>query len=215
MDGGYYAGQCVFGVPKTQILELPFEAHAEKTVVLDQRILQARTLWDSGWGRGRFPSFEVYLMTIPQIPTLPFDGRFVVPILVDISMRLPDACRLLGIEFGGEESVFTIPPSRAPDAEAYWMWVNLSPGNRGCAPYRVVQIHSTFERALIAYEGIALVAQYPQLLCADTTLCLAGSRLCSYPTYCACLLMVEGQPTLGVTEYCAEGITQETPLRWG
>jgi len=193
-------------VEKTRIVQ--------KTTVLDVRSAQARALWDHGWGRGRFSKFEAYLSTIPVLTRGPRDRRFSTPVLVDTSMKLTDACRLVGISFGGDESIFTIPPSRTPDAEVYWVWVCSRPTNAGMAPFHAVQLHNTFERTLIAYEGVAYLIQYPDALVGGVKLCLAGSRLCSFPAYCACLLEAEGQPTLGVTEYCRADPEQETLLRW-
>lgn len=202
-------------VRKTQVLEVVHPAsQPELTRVSDVRGAQARVLWDNGWGRGRFPSFELYLQTIPAIPHAPVDARFCRPVLVDTSMHLTDACRVLGLEFGGDECVFSFPPSRAPDAEVYWMWVIAKSANLGETPYHVVQSCWTTERGVNAIEGVALFAQYPHMLGEGRTVCLAGSRLCSFPAYCAALLMAEGQPTLGVVEYCVASPDRETLLRW-
>ena len=188
---------------------------AEQTRILDVRAAQARVLWNHGWGRGRYTTFEGYLSTIPQISRPPWDSRFSTPVLVDTATRLCDACRLTGISFGGDESIFTIPPSRAPDAEVYWIWVCSRPTNAGMAPFHAVQLHNNFEKTLIAYEGVAYLIQYPMALSGGIKLCFAGSRLCSFPAYCACLLETEEGPALGVTEFCKADSEQETLLRWG
>lgn len=191
-----------------------YVSSAQQTRILDVRAAQARVLWNHGWGRGRHATFEGYLSTIPEISRPPWDSRFLTPVLVDTAMRLCDACRLTGILFGGDESIFTIPPSRAPDAEVYWIWVCARPTNAGMAPFHAVQIHNNFEKTLIAYEGVAYLIQYPTALSGGVKLCFAGSRLCSFPAYCACLLETEEGPTLGVTEYCKADFGQETLLRW-
>lgn len=196
MDGGYLAS-------------------IEQTRVLDIRAAQARVLWDHGWGRARHARFEDFLRTIPHMPRGPSDARFGTPVLVDTSVKLTDACRLVGIDFGGDDYVFTIPPSRKPDAEVYWMWVCARPTNAGMAPYHAVQLHSVFEKTLIAYEGVAYLIQYPGALAGGVKLCFAGSRLCSFPAYCACLMGFDEGPALGVTEFCRADPEQETLLRWG
>lgn len=191
-----------------------FLSSAEQTRVLDIRAAQARVLWEHGWGRARHTRFEDFLRTIPRVPHAPADMRFGTPVLVDTSVKLTDACRLVGIDFGGDDSIFTIPPSRAPDAEVYWMWACARPTNAGMAPHHAVQLHAIFERTLIAYEGVAYLIQYPSALSRGAKLCFAGSRLCSFPAYCACLIGSEDGPILGVTEFCRSDVDQETLLRW-
>lgn len=213
------ADGCHGALSETRVFRKPSVPEAvcaapEQTQVSDVRSAQARMLWENGWGRRRFASFEAYLQTIPPLPRAPVDVRFGRPVLVDTSMRMVDACRVLGLAFGGDECVFNFPPSRAPDSEVYWMWVVTSSSNVGTAPFNVVQACWTTERGVTALEGVALFAQYPHVLSSGRAVCLAGSRLGSFPAYCACLLMSDGQPTLGVTEYCAANPDRETLLRW-
>lgn len=215
MADGFHGGLALTRVVhKTRVLGRQEEQAPQETHVSDVRQTQARVLWDNGWGRARFPSFESYLATIPSLPRPPADPRFSRAVLVDSSMRLADACRVLGLEFGGDECVFNFPPSRGPDAEVYWIWVVASASNVGQTPFHVMQACWTTERGVTALEGVALFAQYPHVLSHGRMLCLAGSRLCSFPAYCACLLMAEGQPTLGVAEYCVGSPDRETLLRW-
>ena len=161
-------------VRKAQVVEAALEVLPELTGMSDVRVMQARALWDNGWGRGRFASFEAYLQTIPLVPRAPIDPRYGRAVLVDTSMRMVDACRVLGLAFGGDECVFNFAPSRGPDAEVYWIWVISSCANAGMTPYHVVQSCWTSERGVTALEGVALFAQYPHVLSGGRAVCLAG-----------------------------------------
>ncbi len=214
MANGFYHALAETQIVRKAVVLKVVSASPDLTRMSDVRGMQARTLWSNGWGRRRFMSFEAYLQTIPKIPHAPVDARFGRLVLVDTSMTIVDASRVLGLAFGGDESVFNLPPSRAPDAEVYWMWIRANYSNANVAPFDVVQSCTARERGLTALEGVAVFAHYAHMLGNGRSICLAGSRLGSFPAYCACLLILDGQPMLGVTEYCVGSAHQETLLRW-
>ena len=68
----------------------------------DPRLIQAKVLWDKGFGRElNIDSFERYLATIPEIPTslLAEDSALPLLRLVDPRLGLTKTCELFGIKF--------------------------------------------------------------------------------------------------------------------
>lgn len=188
------------------------------TRVIDVRAVHARVLWDSGWGRGgRFQNFAAYLATIPPIPRPPVDVRFNQLVLVDRSVLLTAACRLLGISYGGDDSVFDLYDGGCASArlpEVYWIWVQSGRENRGLTPYECVHMFGNREMGLTAFEGVSFFATHSELL-NHHAIDLVASRLGSYPAYNACLLLGDdGAPTLGVAEYCVGAARRGTASRF-
>lgn len=172
------------------------------TRVLDLRAVQAQTLWASGWGCERFQTFKQYLMTIPAPPlgVGGAEGRRLV--LVDTSMRLTQACRMLGISYHGDDTLFSVHGDAPRTPEVYWLWVQDGSPNRGRTGFEVRNWLPPNQRGLTAFEGVCFYAHYPRVL-KRHSIDLVASRLGSFPAYTACLLWDDDyQPTLGVSEYC-------------
>ena len=184
------------------------------TRVIDARAVHARILWDNGWGRGRFKNFEAYVSSIPRIPVMPRGTRFNKLVLVDTTLVLTDACRVLGIEYGGDNTVFTHYPNRPPPAEAYWMWMQDGESTLGLSGFDCVSAAPAKEIFLTAAEGVCWYAGHTGVLFGRSVE-LPGSRLGSFPVYSACLMVHEGQPTLGVTEYCVGSPDRGSASAWG
>lgn len=192
---------------------MTLDSRVDVTRVVDVRTLQARNLWGNGWGQDRFPSFAAYLSTIPPVPLQPPDKRFARAVLVDTMFRLTQACRVLGIAYGGDDSVFSLYPSHGPDSAVYWIWVQDGSACLGLTPYACREAYVPREQGLTAHEGVCLFAAFPKLL-QHHSIDLPGTRLCSYPAYVASLMIVEGAPTLGVAEYCTSHPNRGSASRW-
>ncbi|MBI4450322.1 hypothetical protein HY634_04640, partial [Candidatus Uhrbacteria bacterium] len=83
----------------------------------DPRIIQqAKRLWNKGWGTvmedsygfQRHHTFAGYLASIPDLPTFPetYEARFPHLVLVDRRVQVVEACQMLGVQFGGDNSTF-------------------------------------------------------------------------------------------------------------
>ncbi len=203
-------------VPVTEVRRRP----SPLTQLVDVRAVHARRLWDSGWGHARFQNFATYLLTIPPIPRPPVDVRFASLVLVDTSMRLTDACRVLGLAYGGDDTVFekfgsshrVVVPVLA---EVYWMWVQDGAENCGRTPFACVHgFAAPNEAGLTAFEGVCFYALHPGVLGRHAIDC-AASRLGSHPAYNACLQIGDdGAPSLGVAEYCVAGPRRGAASKW-
>jgi hypothetical protein len=172
-----------------------------ETRVLDARHTHARTLWNHGWGRGRFGAFEQYAASIP-VPTPSLDDpQFQYRVLVDRGLSLTSACRVVGLDFSGTDDVFSSYGDEPVTPEVYWLWVHSGRANRGRCGFEVRQGLAKFERGLTAFEGVCLFAQYPRLV-SSHAIDLVASHIGSFPAYNACIMVCKGQPTLGVAEHC-------------
>ncbi|OGH62238.1 MAG: hypothetical protein A2848_02085 [Candidatus Magasanikbacteria bacterium RIFCSPHIGHO2_01_FULL_50_8] len=193
-----------------------------RTRVIDVRTVHARVLWDNGWGGGRFPTFASYLATIPRVPTSPAGGmgtakrRFSKLVLVDTMVPLTQVCRLLGVQYGGDDTLFKVHGDVRPQPSVYWMWVDAGDWTAGYPAFSVREALDQMEFALTVEECLALYACSPHLLQSGHGLHAAASRLGSFPAYCGCLMVGDdGVPTLGVAEYCVGASERVTPMRWG
>lgn len=194
-------------------VHMPYDFSVQEvaaTRIADVRATHARRLWESGWGRGRFMTFQQYLASIPSVPRQPLDRRFTMLVLVDAAVKLTHACQMLGIAYQGDDTVFSVHGDAPRTPEVYWLWVHDGASNRGRAAFDVRHGSAANERGLTALEGVCLYACHPDVLTSHS-IDLVAARLGSFPAYNACLLLHEGQPTLGVSEYCVGGADRGAP----
>lgn len=148
----------------------------------DPRIFhQAKVLWDRGWGTLlEKSSFQQYLLDIPDIPTFPagYDERFPHLVLVDRRIQFVDACLILSVSFDGDNRTF-VPHDETKSVThlVYWMRCQDGKAHRNHKPS---VCHTEFsshgdEFGLEAHEGLALYAQFPDLLETCTGMELLGS----------------------------------------
>ncbi|MCX6781062.1 MAG: hypothetical protein NT003_03035 [Candidatus Magasanikbacteria bacterium] len=175
---------------------------------VDVRASLARVLWNNGWGRENFSTFETYLDSVPLIPEAPDDIRFNRLVLVDTGLSISIATRILGVAYDGGDSVFD---ESSPCAAIYWLWVSEGNFTDGEIPFEVVQSDIESMRGLSVIEGLCFFVQYSRLL-SNCSWNLTESHLAAFPAYIACLLWIAGVPMLGVTEYCTGGFGRQTPL---
>lgn len=160
----------------------------------DPRILQqTKVLWNKGWGqRLNKGTFEAYLLDIPEIPTFPagYDERFPHLVLVDRRIQVVEACKMLGVSFGGDSTTFVShDPTKSVKALIYWMRVQDGKLHRNHKPSvcRTEFASKGDEFGLEAHEGLALYAQSPDLLEINTAMDLPGSVLAVPRGRCAYL----------------------------
>lgn len=186
------------------------------TRVFDVREVHARVLWEHGWGAQRFPTFASYLATIPRVPSRPSGGRFSKLVLVDRSLPITHACRLLGVVYGGDDTVFESYGDTPATSPVYWIWVDCGEHTAGQPALLVREALGRLESALTVVECVALYAANPHLIGEGRSLQAAASRLGSFPAYCGCLMLADGGvPELGVAEYSTGSPERVTPTRWG
>ena len=158
----------------------------------DPRILkQAKVLWDKGWGQrlGK-SSFAGYLLDIPEIPSFfaGYDNRFPHLVLVDQRIQVVEACSMLGVAFDG---VAFAPYDEMTSVKplVYWMRAQDGKAYRNHKPSvcRTQFVSYGDEFGLNAIEGLALYAQYPDLLQQNAAWDLPGSVLVIDRAYCAFL----------------------------
>ncbi|MBI4143093.1 hypothetical protein HY480_04435 [Candidatus Uhrbacteria bacterium] len=166
----------------------------------DPRIIQqAKRLWDKGWGDASWwvdprgdtrgaKSFSEYLDSIPDIPQFPaaWDARFPHLVLVDRRAIIVETCWMLNVDFNGDsETLVPYDPATAPTSSVYWMRAQHGKSNWCREPNdcRTEFASRGDELGLDALEGLALYAQFPDLLKIDTAMDLpssvrAGDRDC-------------------------------------
>lgn len=129
----------------------------------DPRLVQAKRLWDKGWGRElNISSFEAYLEMIPvEIPPRPSVEHLDRLILVDRRLKLVPACRLAGLKYDGNDQTFVpFDPAKAKDdGSVYWMWCQDGRRNHGKNATKCRQEFVTGEVGLDAFEFVALYTQ--------------------------------------------------------
>lgn len=175
---------------------------------VDMRASLARILWNNGWSRENFSTFEKYLAQVPLISETPNDSRFNRLVLVDTGLSMSAAARILGVAYDGGDSVFD---ESSPCAAMYWLWVSEGDFTDGEIPFEVVQSDIESMRGLNVIEGLCFFAEYSRLL-SNCSWNLTESHLAAFPAYIACLLWIAGAPMLGVAEYCTGGFGRQTPL---
>lgn len=130
----------------------------------DPREVQAKRLWDKGWGRELdFECFETYLATIPEIPEelKEHDERFPELILVDARVSVRTACNLLGIECCIEAQDLVSDNENRETARVSWMRCQNGRRNAGKSVRTCRDEFATNEFGLTATEGLAFFAQKP------------------------------------------------------
>lgn len=134
----------------------------------DPRVVQAKFLWDKGWGRELgFDSFDAYLATVPEVPEdlRADDERFPLLVLVDARLGLVKIYELLGVEYDGGDQIFEdFDPTKAKTEKVYWIRAQDGRQNNGksVGSCRNQFADASDEVGLTAYEGLALFAQNPK-----------------------------------------------------
>lgn len=133
----------------------------------DPRFVQAKRLWDKGFGREqKMSSFEEYLATIPEVPEdlEAHDDRFPLLALVDARLGLVMTCVLLGVGFAGDDGTFEdFDPKKARTEKVYWIRAQDGKKNRGKSVRTCRSEFVKDEFGLTAHEGLALFAQNPEI----------------------------------------------------
>lgn len=163
----------------------------------DPRLPQARVLWDAGWGTELgYKTFGDYLNSIELVPPSleEFDPMFPYLILVDGRVTTSVACRLLGIAPRGNDRTPNLKPLHIK-GDVYW--IRCQDGSRfiGKTVEEAEGAFVTGEAGLNALEGLALVAQVPQLL-RDRYIDLPATAHDGFEQSSACLGVWYGQTEL-------------------
>ena len=133
----------------------------------DPRVQQAKCLWDKGWGRElKFDSFDEYLATIPGIgEEFITDERFPHLILVDRRPGLTKSCSLAGLRFNSNNNTFAdFDPKQFKKEDVYWVTCNDGRQNRNRKTVDCRKSFAKDEIGLVAFEGVALYAQRPEVI---------------------------------------------------
>lgn len=132
----------------------------------DPRVVQAKKLWDKGFGEALgIDSFDVYLVTIPDIPDFPYSykNRFPVLVLVDARLGITKTCDLLGAEFDGDDQTFVdYDPEQARTEKVYWIRAQDGEKNNGKSVRACRNSFTEDELGLTVHEGLAFFAQNPE-----------------------------------------------------
>lgn len=129
----------------------------------DPREAQANLLYN--WGFGGNCSFAAFLATIPEIPeALKADNaRFPELVLVDTRLPISKICKLLGIEFSGNDETYVdFDPKMAKTDKVYWIRVQDGYKNIGKSVRTCRESFAEDEVGLSVYEGLALFVQNPK-----------------------------------------------------
>lgn len=141
-------------------------ANESVSLTVNPRLAQARVLWDAGFGKEvGVSSFTEYLSNIPSVPDELKHESSVYPhlILVDARVAASVACRLLGVQPKGNDATAKMPHL---NEKGNVYWIRCQDGGRHLGR-SVKEAESKFEageQGLSAVEGLALVAQMPELL---------------------------------------------------
>lgn len=162
----------------------------------DPRLLiQAKVLWDKGWARvmaetgiATYDRFEDYAASLPPVPEFlaAWDARFPHLVLVDKRpflrpeqpLALTEACKLLGVQFGGDDATFvSYDPRTVPVAPVYWMHCQDGRAYRNRKPSdcRTEFAARGDEVGLAAFEGLSLYAQHREVFEVGTAMDLVAS----------------------------------------
>lgn len=132
----------------------------------DPRFVQARNLWDAGWGKELgYQTFADYLASVPSAPLelTEVDAQFPYLILVDARVSVVAACQLLGIAPKGNDAT---PRMKHLHEKGDVYWMRCQQGLR-YTTMSVAEAERNFasgEIGLTAVEGIALAVQMPRIL---------------------------------------------------
>jgi len=165
--------------------------------LLDQRIVQARDLWDAGWGAVTgTPTFADYLATIPEVPSLlrPPNPDFPFLVLVDARVSLFTACHLMGVTPTGNQHTIQMKALHTK-GQVYWMRCHDGARYADKTIGQAEHAFSAIETGLSAQEGIAFFVQNPTLL-KTTYLDLPGTPHEGYEQSSACLGIWKGRAEL-------------------
>lgn len=134
----------------------------------DQRVVQAKRLWDLGVGRGLgFKSFEDYLASIPEIGAalLKDDPEFPLLVLVEPRVGLKKLCDLGGIAFDGNDDTFAAYDDRHSEfTQPSWIRVQDGRQNRNRSVRDCRKSFGERELGLTALQGVCAYLQHPQVL---------------------------------------------------
>jgi len=150
-----------------QELIVRLTAGGEDAKTDDPRVVQAKVLWNKGFGRELgFDLFQSYLATVPEIPdNLQLDDeRFPLLVLVDGRVSISKACNFTDLAYLGHDWLFR---PHAPDmAKSGIRWMRCQCGwkNRGMSVRTCRESFAKDEVGLDAIEGVALYAQYPEVV---------------------------------------------------
>jgi hypothetical protein len=107
----------------------------------DPRLIQAKRLWDKGWGRELgLDNFEAYLATIPEIPEFLLEDDPELPLLflADPRLGLARSCQLLGVWYAefeySDESAEPWDAHHCDPVEPFWFRCHNGRPNRGRKP---------------------------------------------------------------------------------
>ncbi|MBI4276274.1 hypothetical protein HY629_00330 [Candidatus Uhrbacteria bacterium] len=131
----------------------------EQEYLKEERLKQAKTLFDKGWGEAPgYTTLDQYLDTIPDAPPQPeqWKGRFDRLVLVDDRIPLTKACQLAELKFDGDDQTFVQFDSSVPAPGVYWIYANDGRQNSGLIIDSCRAAFRSDERGLTAIEGISL-----------------------------------------------------------
>lgn len=132
----------------------------------DPRTLQARILFEKGWGKELgFSDFETYLKSIPMVPDSLVQSSETFPflVLVDAHITALRASELLGVQIKGNHQTPDMAALRTTGA-TYWIRCQDGSKNRGMSTAEAVQNFLPGEQGLNEIEGLSLLAQHSDII---------------------------------------------------
>lgn len=163
---------------------------------VNPRLAQARVLWSAGFGsKVGVKDFHEYVQGLPAVPVelMEFDARYPRLILVDARVTPVEAFSLLGIQPKDQHTLDQADVKKK--GSAYWMRCQEGERYRGKSVKEVESLIEATETGLTITEGLALMAQYPELLSSHFT-DLAKSGHAYSENSAACLGQWEGKAEL-------------------
>jgi EmrB/QacA subfamily drug resistance transporter len=133
---------------------------------VDERLLQARVLWDLGWGRLLgFTEFNEYVKTIPAVPTVDeaITKEFPYLVLVDARISATEMSRLLGVSATGNHMTANLGELHQKD-HIYWMRCQDGRKYQAINTQEAKNNFHLQEVGLNIAEGLAFLAQQPELI---------------------------------------------------
>jgi len=190
----------------------------------DPREVQAKRLWDKGFGRdvdseayAYIDDFDSYLRSIPEIPEslTAHDDRFPEIILVDARLGIVKICEILDIEYDGTDQTFEdFDPKKARTEKVYWIRLQDGKKNRNKSVRTCRSEFAKDELGLTVHEGLARFAQNPESF-RSFALDLAGSVYRDDRDYAAYLNWFNDRPLLywyfdeNENSHCGSGSRRE------
>jgi hypothetical protein len=172
----------------------------------DPRLVQAKRLWDKGWGRELgFETFDDYLATIPEIPDFlaADDPELPLLFLADPRLGLTRSCQLLGVrytEFGyNDESAEPWDARHCDPVEPFWFRCHNGRPNRNRKPVDCWAECRGNRLAGTAIVGLMAYIHKPDIVKeGEWVIDLPGSVFRRTRDYCACLRVWDGRAKLGL-----------------